>query len=139
MKKLSNLEIGILGAAAIVFFVAYQKGVFKKNKGFETSQGNATDGSSQTIDINTAKNISKGFRDALIGNSTSRDIFLSACDSLQRLNETDLIVVSNEYNKMYVNKDYNTLRSLLVQEWAVYGSSAEAKRKLLDKFTKVGI
>ena len=137
--NLSTQELLVIGAVVVVLIIAYKRGVFKSDKGFRTSEGNATDGSSVTIDDNTAKNKAKAFRDALIGNSTSRDIFVNACDSLLQLNQSDLIKVSNTYNSLYVNKEYNTLRSLLVQEWALYDESAKKKKALLDKFTQIGI
>lgn len=139
MKKLNTTEIILLGAFALVLAYAWQKGLFKSEKGYKTNPGNATDNSTPSKDINTYKNIAKAFRDSLLGNSTSWETFQNACDSLLNLNDSDLIGVSNQYNKLYLNKEYNTLRSLLVQEWAIHGTSAQKKTELLNRFNKIGI
>jgi hypothetical protein len=137
--KIKPIELILIGGFVVLIVIAMRKGVFKSDKGYETSEGNATDGSTQTIDDNTAKNIARQFREGLLGNNTSSTIFVNACNSLLQLNETDLIAVSNAYNNLYVNKEYNTLRSLLVQEWVWYSESVQKRDALLNKFNKIGI
>ena len=139
MKKLNTTEILLIAAFSIALIYAWQKGLFKSEKGFKTNPGNVLDGSVPTKEDNSYKNLAKSFRDSLIGNSTSGAIFWAACDSLLNLNDADLISVSNAYNSLYVNKEYNTLRALLVQEWAISDTSRKKKNDLLKRFNDINI
>jgi hypothetical protein len=54
--------------------------------------------------------------------------------------------VSNAYNKMYVNEEYNTLSAVLQQEWvapwwAIVGENKSEKKRdeLLARFQSLGI
>jgi hypothetical protein len=138
--KLTKIEIGLIIAAAVLFAYAYSQGVFAgPEKGYQTSQGNVTDGSTPTVDDNTAKNRARAFRNAMLDNSVSTEIFKEGVNSLLSLSDADLIAVSNAYNKMFVNEEYNTLRSVLVQEWVIYTTTSALKKQLLERFTKIGI
>lgn len=139
-KKISVFEWILIGGAVLALLYAYKKGAFAgPEKGYKTDEGNATDGSTVTIDDNTAKNRARAFRSSMLDSYASNQIFIDGCNSLLVLSDADLIAVSNAYNNMFVNEEYNTLRSVLAQEWIVYYNSADVKAKLIDRFTKIGI
>ena len=138
--NITNNQLYLLIGGAVVLYILYKQGTFKTDKGYETDVNtNVTDNSTVKIDDNTAKNRARSFRNNMLDNSTDGNIFTDACNSLMALSDADLIAVSNAYNKMYVNEDYNTLRSVLVQEWTIWGTSQTAKQQLLDRFSKIGI
>jgi len=140
INKLKPVEIIIIIGVAAIILYAYQQGAFSgPEKGYTTAQANVTDGSIQTVDDNTAKNRARAFRNSMLDNSTSSTTFKEAVDSLQSLSDADLIAVSNAYNKLFVNEEYNTLRSVLVQEYAIWYTSQVLKTKLLERFSKLGI
>lgn len=137
--KLTNFQIGIFVVIIVALVVMYRQGVFKAEKGYQTNPEKAPDGSTPTKDPNDYRNIATSFRESLLENNFSSDIFVSACNSLLVLDDADLMSVSNAYNKLFRGSEYNTLRSVLVQEYAIWGESAEKKRALLDRFNEVGI
>jgi hypothetical protein len=138
-KKLSLTQIILIGGFAVLLIWAINSGVFQKEKVYETSTGNATDGSAPTKDTSTYKNIAINFRRSMLDSYASFQVFETACQSLLALNDSDLIQVANEYGGLYVNQDFNTLRSVLVQEWAIWPSSQRLKKELLERFNKIGI
>jgi hypothetical protein len=138
--NINNTQLLLIIGGAVVLYVLYKQGTFKTDKGYQTDiKTNVTDNSTVQIDDSTAKNRARSFRNNLLDNNTDSSIFIDACDSLLRLSDADLIAVSNAYNKMFVNEDYNTLRSVLVQEWTIWGSSQTKKNELLNRFSKIGI
>jgi len=140
INKLKPAEIAIIIGVAAIILYAYQQGAFSgPEKGYETQQANVTDGSTPTIDDNTAKNRARAFRNSLLDNNLSYVTFKDAVDSLQSLSDADLIAVSNAYNKLFVNEEYNTLRSVVVQEYAIWNASQVLKADLLKRFSKLGI
>jgi len=138
--KLNNTQLLLIIGGAVILYVLYKQGTFKTDKGYQTDvKTNVTDNSTVQIDNNTAKNRARSFRNSMLDNSTDGNIFTGACDSLLSLSDADLIEVSNAYNKMFVNEDFNTLRSVLVQEWTIWGTSQNKKNELLNRFSTIGI
>ena len=138
--NINNTQLFLIIGGAVVLYVLYKQGTFKTDKGYQTDvKTNVTDNSTVQIDDNTAKNRARSFRNAMLDNSTDGNIFTEACDTLLRLSDADLIAVSNAYNKMFVNEDYNTLRSVLVQEWTIWGTSQTKKNELLNRLSQIGV
>ena len=138
--NINNTQLLLIIGGAVVLYVLYKQGTFKTDKGYQTdAKTNVTDNSTVQIDDNTAKNRARSFRNAMLDNSTDGNIFTEACDTLLRLSDADLIAVSNAYNKMFVNEDYNTLRSVLVQEWTIWGTSQTKKNELLNRLSQIGV
>ncbi len=151
--KLSKYEIGLIAVAAVVLLYLYSKGTFKgageKGLNIDPNTDN-TDGSTATADAQDPKykNEARNFRTSLLDNSTDAAIFQNACYKLLQLSDADLKSVSNAYNTIFVNQEYNTMRALLVQEWVNYwwtqstsyeGTSQYYKDELLKRFSKLGI
>jgi hypothetical protein len=140
--KLTQTQTFLLAAVAVLAMYGYSKGWFAgANKGYNIDPGTAPDGTAPTANPNDPKykNIATSFRNSMLENSTYSSIFLSGCDSLLRLTDADLILVSNAYNKMYVNEDYNTLRAVLMQEWTLWSSTTAKRNELLARFNRINI
>ena len=140
--KLTQTQTFLIAGLAVFAIWAYNKGWFAgPNKGYNLDPTKAPDGSTATAppDDPRFKNLATGFRNSMLSNSVSSDIFMNACDSLLKLNDADLISVSNIYNKMYVNEDYNTLRAVLQQEWCMIGHTIEKRDQLIKRFDSVNI
>lgn len=142
--KLSTKEILLIGGLAFVLYYMYNKGAFaaKGEKGYQIDLDkpeNIPDGSSPGITTAKAKNIAISFRNSMLNNSSSGDIFVDACNSLLTLNDADLLKVHNEYSALFVNEDYKTLRAVLNQEWVFWGSSSQKRKELNERFSQLGI
>lgn len=147
--KLTQTQTFLLAGLAVFAIWAYSKGWFAgPNRGYNVDPTKAPDGTTPTApaDDPKYKNLARTFRNAMLENSTSTDIFVRACDSLLNLSDSDLISVSNAYNKMYVNEDYNTLSAVLQQEWVapwwvIVGENKSEKKRdeLLARFQNLGI
>jgi hypothetical protein len=140
--KLTQTQTFLLAGLAVFAFYAYNKGFLAgPNKGYQVNPGSAPDGSAPTAppEDGKYKNLATSFRNSMLNNSTDSSIFQSACDSLIRLSDADLMLVSNAYNKMYVNDDYNTLRAVLTQEWTIWPSSTAKRDELIKRFNDVNI
>jgi len=141
--KLTQTQTFLLAGIAVFAIWAYSKGWFAgPDKGYNIDPNSAPDGTTPTAPAEDPKykNLARTFRSAMLDNSTSSDIFIRACDSLLNLSDADLISVSNAYNKMYVNEDYNTLSAVLQQEWVIIWSTSEQKRdQLLTRFQSLSI
>jgi len=138
-NKLKTMDWLLIGGFVVLLIWAIQKGVFKKDKTYKTDPADAPDGSQPTMADNKYKNMAVAFRNAMLDNSTDASIFAAGVNSLLSLNDADLIKVSNAYGDLYATQEFNTLRSVLVQEWIIFFSSKDLKNKLLDRFNKIGI
>lgn len=140
--KLTQTQTFLLAAVAVLAMYGYSKGWFQgPNKGYNIKPETAPDGSTPTAAENDPKykNLATNFRNSMLDNSTYWSIFQNGCDTLLRLSDADLILVSNAYNKMYVNEDYNTLRAVLMQEWVIWSGSVEKRDQLVARFNKINI
>jgi len=138
--KLTRTQIILLAGAGIVLIYLIQKGVFKADKGYNLDpEQNAQDGSTPTMDNNQSRNIAVSHRNALLDNNIDSSIFVGSCRQLLGLTDANLLSVSNAYNSLYVNDSYNTLRSLITQEWTIYSDSIKAKNDLLQRYSRLGI
>lgn len=104
----------------------------------------AQDGSTPTAPATDPmyKNLAQNYRDSLMkGANWSYDNseFLKACDELLILNDSDLLLVSQEYNKMYRIEQYNTIRRLLDSVNLFWWSSYLKKEELENRLDKLNI
>jgi hypothetical protein len=140
--KLNQTNLILIGGVGLLAIYAYNKGWFSgSGKGYNVPPTQTTDGSTPTAPTTDPryKNLATNFRNSLLDNSTSYDIFANACDSLLSLNDADLISVSNAYNDLFKNEDFKTLRDVLAQEWCYWSDSIKKRDELLRRFTSLGI
>lgn len=140
--KLTQTQTFLLAGLAVFAIWAYSKGWFAgPDKGYNIDPTNAPDGSTPSAPPTDPqyKNIATSFRNSMLNNYLSSEIFMTACDSLLKLSDADLISVSNAYNRMYVNEDYNTLRAVLLQEWCFETWSIKKRDELLKRFDSLNI
>ena len=140
--KLTQTNFLLLAGLGGFLLYPYSKGWFAgPDKGYNVPPTQTNDGSTPAAPTNDPryKNLASGFRNGLLNNSTSYDIFAGACDSLLVLNDADLISVSNAYNDMYKNEDFKTLRAVLTQEYCFWSDSIEKRDSLLRRFQSLGI
>jgi len=134
----------LIAVVVIAFFWANKQGYFtaEKDKGANkdpNETGAKTDGSEVSISDAEAQNKARSFRGAMLDNSYSGQIFQDACQSLLALSNADLQKVSNKYNTLFVNEQYNTLRSVLQQEYVFFEESQKLRKQLLSKFDEINI
>lgn len=140
--KLTVKEYTALGVLAVVLLIAYQKGLFSRDKGnvIDTSKG-VKDGSTQTIENAEAKNKAVAIHTSLQGYFTGfwGDLYTILAD-LDKLNDADLIAVANQYAALYPNDDYPTLYAIINGTTANYLSSTYTlKYKILQRLKDIGL
>lgn len=149
--KFTKTQLYIGAAIAVVAIWAYYKGYFAgPDKGYNVDPGTAPDGTTPTSAPADPryKNLARNFRNSMLNNSTSSQIFIDACDSLLELSDADLISVNNAYNNLYRNEEYKTISSVLMQEWVwpswfflyLYQDETEKKQnELLKRLQSLGL
>lgn len=139
--QLKENQILLLAGAALLLYILYKEGAFQKRGeiGYtlDPTEGNS-DNSAPTISEAAAKNKAISFRNSMLNNSFSSDIFEEACNSLLALSDADLKVVSNHYNNLFKNEEYKTLRAVLNQEYTFWASSTKLRNDLNKRLTEIG-
>lgn len=143
--KLEKREYIGLGILFLVLVIAYQKGLFSKDKGrqLSTTGSNSavTDGSAPSLQTAQYQNKANAIYTSLsgYGQGLSGELWNILTD-LKNMSEADLISTANAYAALYPNDDYPTLYALLQSTTTVfYTSTYDLKYEVLERLKKLGL
>lgn len=140
--KLDTREIFGLGVLAIVLIVAYQKGLFSKDRGrIINANVAAQDGSTQTYQDQQLINKATSIKESLENNwSLWSSSFSNILIELKNMNDSDLIALSNKYAQLFPNYEYPTLYRVIDAEYTWYFSDDyDNKQLVLTRLQKLGV
>lgn len=139
---LKQRDLLMIALVVALVFVVIKTGILNPNtKGkIDPSKGSAKDGSTATYAANSteyknmATNVHNAFaNDDIFGSLWfDNDLALAELTSLNNLNDSDLIGVSNAYNSKFGGSENPTLKGLLAGEYiSVFSSPAETMRDIV--------
>lgn len=135
----------------LILYVGTQKGWFKPSMPeLDLKEGGGSVDTGANGSVNTARytNIAAALRSNLYGVNASDEGMEQAFNAIDSLNDNELRLVNNEYNRLYKNEQYyKTLRDLVNNEWVSCGEwyyfwyESDAciwRREILNRLNAIG-